>query len=419
MISPLQCLLTSFRPLRTAADGARAEFKEASLGEITALDIPCSEVTSKPEAVLKRNEYITLERISKYGATKGCKACAFDSETHTPVCRARFNALIKADRIAKPSKKPVVLETDDKKGENTRSPPAPPDDDEDLFACLFADEAAEEYKPSPEQRARESDAPAPFDSEELEECTPLGGEGAGSGFAAIASETDEELKRADAERNRNRRVYQTHQVLFVCACSPTSQIGAVAEQSPINCVHLSLDHLDLANKNDVEQLLGQVESLAGCDIWASITCAYRCSWQRLSLRKLGESFKRKLTKQRKYVERMLSLALPVLQKCVDNFSRLSRLSVEWPKGAELWNLPVWQALEKKNGLKRVPFHGCVLDVVVMEYPIKKPWMVSTNCLRTLKRCRSPTVITATFTNRLQDPTPIKPVSIQQRWLRLP
>ena len=119
-------------PLRAAADEALAEFKDASLGEITALDIPFSEVTSNPEAVRKRNEYITLERIIKYGATKGCKACTFDSKTHTPVCRARFNALVKADRITKPSKKPVVLEADDKKGEGSASPPAPLDDDDDL-----------------------------------------------------------------------------------------------------------------------------------------------------------------------------------------------------------------------------------------------------------------------------------------------
>ena len=371
-------------PLRAAADEALAEFKDASLGEITALDIPFSEVTSNPEAVRKRNEYITHERIIKYGATRvtrGRKACTFDSKTHTPICRAPFNALVKADRIAKPSKKPVVLEADDKKGEDSASPPAPLDDDDDLFARLFDDYASEEYKPPPEPPSHGPDASVPLDPEELEEYAPSGDEGAGSGFAAVAFEVDEEFKRADVERNRNRRVNQTHQVLFEYACSPTSQIGAVAEQSHINCVRLSLDLLDLANKDDVEQLLGQVESLPGCDIWASITCTYHCAWQRLNLHRLSESFKRKLAKQRKYVERMLSLALPVFQKCIDNFGRLS---VEWPKDAELWNLPVWQAFEKKNGLKRVRFHGCMLGVVGKEYPIKKPWMVSANCLRTFE-----------------------------------
>ena len=368
-------------PLRAAADEALAEFKDASLGEITALDIPFSEVTSNPEAVRKRNEYITLERIIKYGATKGCKACTFDNKTHTPVCRARFNALVKADRITKPSKKPVVLEADDKKGEGSASPPAPLDDDDDLFARLFEDYNSEEYKPPPEPPSHEPDAPVPFDLDELEEYAPSGDEGAGLGLAAVVFAVDEEFKRADVERNRNRRISQIHQVLFEYACSPTSQIGAVAEQSHINFVRLSLDLLDLANKDDVEQLLGQIESLPGCDIWASITCTYHCAWQRLNLHRLGESFKRKLTKQRKYVERMLSLALPVFQKCIDNFGRLS---VEWPKDAELWKLPVWQAFEEKNGLKRVRFHGCMLGVVGKEYPIKKPWMVSTNCLRTFE-----------------------------------
>ena len=111
-------------PLQVAADKALAEFKVAALEEIAALDIPFSEVTCSHEAIRKRNEYITLDHIIKYRPTAGCSACAFATKTHAPVCRARFNALVKADRITKPSKPPVSVADDRKKDDGTASPPA-------------------------------------------------------------------------------------------------------------------------------------------------------------------------------------------------------------------------------------------------------------------------------------------------------
>ena len=132
-------------PLQVAADKALAEFKDAALEEITALDIPFSEVSCGHEAIRKRNEYITLDRIIKYGPTPGCGACAFETKTHTPVCRARFNALVKADRISKPSKPPVSVVDDKKKDDGTASPPAA---SIDLgFDELFEDQHVEDYAP--------------------------------------------------------------------------------------------------------------------------------------------------------------------------------------------------------------------------------------------------------------------------------
>ena len=87
-------------PLKSAADLSLANFSEASLYEIPSLDIPFSDVAIEGKA--KRSKYITLDRIIRYGATDGCRACTFEStySKHTPRCRARFNGLIRADRIA-------------------------------------------------------------------------------------------------------------------------------------------------------------------------------------------------------------------------------------------------------------------------------------------------------------------------------
>ena len=52
----------------------------------------------------------TLARMMKYGPTVGRKACAFGSErsVRSPPCRARFNALVRADRVASGARAPGV-----------------------------------------------------------------------------------------------------------------------------------------------------------------------------------------------------------------------------------------------------------------------------------------------------------------------
>lgn len=42
-----------------------------------------------------------MDRIIRFGATEGCRACKFEapSSRHTNICRARFNGLIRAEKI--------------------------------------------------------------------------------------------------------------------------------------------------------------------------------------------------------------------------------------------------------------------------------------------------------------------------------
>ena len=98
-------------PLKQAADTALATFTDAALADITPLDIPFSSVSI--ETTAKRSEYITLDRIICFGATEGCRARKFEAPNsrHTPICRARFNGLVRAEKIAN---SPAPKETEPK-----------------------------------------------------------------------------------------------------------------------------------------------------------------------------------------------------------------------------------------------------------------------------------------------------------------
>ena len=86
-------------PLKQAADAAQATFSDAALADITPLDVPFSSVSV--ETTAKRSEYITLDRIIRFGPTEGCRACKFEAPTskHSSICRARFNSLVRAEKI--------------------------------------------------------------------------------------------------------------------------------------------------------------------------------------------------------------------------------------------------------------------------------------------------------------------------------
>ena len=358
-------------PLQVAADKALAEFKDTALEEITALDIPFSEVSCGHEAIRKRNEYITLDRIIKYGPTPGCGACAFETKTHTPVCRVRFNALVKADRISKPSKPPVSVVDDKKKDDGTASPPAA---SIDLgFDELFEDQRVEDY--APQSTTLEGEAAGIEDYSEYVLSDPEAEE---SAHAAVMLQVDDDFRKSNVDRNRNRRINFVNQVLFDYSISSDPQISNMAEQSHVKCVRVGHDLLDLLSQEDVEQLLGQVEALPGCDVWATMPDSQLSAQQGPSA---GTSTKRQRAKQRQKNERMLALALPVFQKCIDNFGRLS---VEWPEGSELRKLPIWVDFEKQNVMRSVRCHGCMLGACGKHYPVKHPLVVSTNCVRTFE-----------------------------------
>ena len=94
--------------LYAASQAALAEFGDRNLESIPHIDVPFSslEPTAPPR---ERNEYRTLDRLIKYGGTTGCNACSKAAGVHTAFCKARFNGLIRADKIASGHKTPKYL----------------------------------------------------------------------------------------------------------------------------------------------------------------------------------------------------------------------------------------------------------------------------------------------------------------------
>jgi len=273
-------------PLKIAADEALANFKEVNLGHITALDIPFSSVDGET-SVKKRNEYITLDRIIRFGATPGCRACesASDHAQHSAKCRARFNGLIRADRIASsgvstPPPTPVVPPTP------TPAPVSPPP--------VAADAIEDEIDPA-------SFSAGIVPGEEWKEAL----------VGKINQHISSEFVQVDKDRNMQRRLHQLpgENMLFEYACSDDSLLGHGCQRFGVKCTRLTKQVVDLSDPEQVNQVLGQVQSMAGAELWLSITCTFHSPLQNLNIHQYGKSYEQKLKKKRKVVRRMVNLAL--------------------------------------------------------------------------------------------------------------
>ena len=58
-----------------------------------------------PSAVKSKSVDITVERITKFKETPGCRACTGHSKIHSAQCKKRFSELVSADRAAKSAAK--------------------------------------------------------------------------------------------------------------------------------------------------------------------------------------------------------------------------------------------------------------------------------------------------------------------------
>ena len=347
-------------PVKFAADQALATFGEAKLEEIMPLDIPFSSITT--EKLSKRNEYITLDRIIKYGPTVGCKACAFSSENsmHTPACRARFNALVRADRVAAGTKTPAT-------------PTVPPTPDPE--AAMLRD-VVPECPPADLSEVDEADLP--FSA----------GIPPGSSEAAMVGKVAFVLDGAFLESNRSRNMNRRSSSLpgrgklFEYACSEDSVIGIRSAAIGVDCIRLSRGVLDLCNPEHVSQAIMQLQSVPGADAWVSITCTFYSPIQRLNVSQYGKKFERKLNQGRKETRLMLGHAMQFVEVCMTNHGRIA---FELPQEAEIWNLPEWLEFEKRHNLKRSYCEGCAFDLRGKEGKLlRKPWCICTNDLRLIQ-----------------------------------
>ena len=200
-------------PLRAASEQALATFKEAQLETVLPLDLPFASIDGTTSAPT-RNAYITLERVLKFGPTPSCRACKFEGGSHTAVCRARFNSLVRADKISQPSKAPPSM--------------------------------SGEVPPTPNPSTPAPSTPAPPTPAVLPPVGAAASEGSGgsealeSGMVArIRDDIDEALVMQDKAANRARRLATAKELpgrntLFEYACSPESNLSQFANRGKCN-----------------------------------------------------------------------------------------------------------------------------------------------------------------------------------------
>ena len=357
-------------PLFAAFQIALAQFGEKNLESIPNIDVPFSslEPTAPPR---ERNEYITLDRLIKYGSTPGCKACEKASGVHNAVCKARFNGLIKADKIATGHKMPST----------PKVPPTPtalPPTPAEVPARLPS-----EVPVAPDVAAGDDESVEGIAPHDLPFSAGIPPEESGM-IGKINQDVDHVFVEADKLRNRARRLKDLagENCLYEYACSDDSIIGQKAEQCGVKCVRLTKAVLNLEKPEDVEQAIGQLEALPGSDVWMSLTCTYFSPLQHLNEAVHGREYAKKLRKARKQSLKMLDLAIPFLERAIQNDGRIA---VEWPRSNGLWETQAWINFMTKHNLKYVHFDGCALGLKGRNQKfLKKPWCIATNDVRLLQ-----------------------------------
>ena len=282
---------------------------------------------------------------------------------HTPICRARFNGLVRAEKIAS--------STASKEAEPKTPAPVP---ETPAFAPLTPANADDVEEVPPLSRAPDEPEvdPASFSAG-----IKPGEEDKEHGLAARTNNVvDEEFLQSNANRRRFRRINsQTgHNTIFEHACSSDSALGHASAAIGVECIRLSRDTIDLSDSKQVGQLIQQVEQRPGADAWISLPCTDYTPWQHMNIHRHGEQFEKKHHERRKKSKKMFKLAKRFVRKILDTGGRVA---IEWPADSGWWDLEEVQEFERQHCFRRVYFHGCMLGVKGKELPIKKLWCVST------------------------------------------
>ena len=190
----------------SAFERALEGFTEPKFPDIKGLEVPFSPL-SPHSTPAKRHEHITLDRIIKYGITPGCRACKGETTVHTPVCKVRFDGLVRADKTAEARIK--------------SAPPTPVS-----------------IPPTPAPH------PAPVSSDPPEELAPDAGDDEsvddGYGIGALVNQElfvpDDDFITRDRQFRRSKAL-STNQIVEYCY-SDNSEIGFVGEMYGIDCLSI-------------------------------------------------------------------------------------------------------------------------------------------------------------------------------------
>lgn len=110
-------------PVKASHRQSLAGFSLEDPSKIPPISIPFSDEPIEMPAKT-RAEYITLDRLIKYGGSDGCRGCEMLTSRHTKACRDRFNRLIRADKPVPVELKPKPVIVEDIHGSRQSDPHA-------------------------------------------------------------------------------------------------------------------------------------------------------------------------------------------------------------------------------------------------------------------------------------------------------
>ena len=345
-------------PLKVAAESALADFAEPNAMMYLPKEVPFSNLPTDAPPVV-RHEYITLDRIIRFGPTPDCSACSKTSGRHNNRCKIRFDRLVKAEKASKIEKVPV--------GGSLEALPGTPDPGVPETPVDVAKPTVMLESSLVEDDAGEDPAALPFSAG-----IPPGAEEAESGKGLLLR-PNLEADREFLESNRERRLYRRSNMLpgehtlFEYACAPDSVLSQACEDVGVEGIQLAHDVLDFEDEQQVLNLTLQAECRAGADVWVSLPCK-KLRVRRREARMFGLSVE--------FVTQALSSGGRVAYECLANSG--------W------WDMPEVKAFEALHCFRRVYFHGCMLGVRGKHLPIKQLGCISTNderIIHAFAKCR--------------------------------
>ena len=363
-------------PLKASHRQSLAGFKFEDLSKIPPITIPFSDEPLELPAKT-RAEYITLDRLIKYGGTDGCRGCEMLTSRHTKACRDRFNRLIRADKPVPVELKPKPVIAEDVQ----RDPEVEPHvlASGDLVGPMIEEDIVPICPPNSDD---ESSGPAPTTPASGAEDTV--GLSDGELLEALVAQT-ETNKQTWNGLSRVRRLSTDLPgigVLYEYACSADSLIGEMLPQYGVKVVRLNKEAIDLSNLHHILQLVEQLKTQHGADIWMSLPCDPWSNLQELNIQRLGESFLADLSCKQAESSYMVDLALQVGDYVISNNGRFIW---EWPTYCKGWRLPNLVEFIARHRLMVVQFHGCMLGLKGKQGKwLKKPWTLATNDRRVVE-----------------------------------
>lgn len=190
------------------------------------------------------------------------------------MCRDRFDALIKADKIHAPKTPSKVVS----------SPLTPSIEiEKDLGKPLDGDDVPQRHMPSSTEEPTGIPEDLPF-SAGIPPGHPEHREHAAA--ARINTEIDQEFIMNNEQRRKFRRMHNLigSDTIFECACSENSMLGEMCESVGVEGIRLSRETIDLART---------CRRRPGADGWVSLPWTDFCPWQHMNIHQYCAQYEKK------------------------------------------------------------------------------------------------------------------------------